>query len=130
MKRLLIICLLLLASCGSTNRNIIDLSVMSKTAVYAEVSNIVDEPDDYIDKTIKMKGTFDVFVRDDPDHEYYYCFIADAAGCCSQGIEFLCDEKPAFPEIGKPILVEGIGEVYEEDDMEFFRLKHAVMKVL
>ncbi|MDD6211747.1 MAG: hypothetical protein PUB22_01135 [Clostridiales bacterium] len=71
----------------------LDLTSLSSTMVYAEVYNMMSAPEDYIGKTVKMKGQFTYYQAYDekgnpvPDQLYFACLIADAAACCSQGLE-------------------------------------------
>ena len=52
-----------------------DLSTMSATAIYSEVSNMMNKPEKYDGKHIKVKG-------------YYVVSIDDATECCQQGLLF------------------------------------------
>ena len=65
---------------------------------------------------------------------YNYCFISDAAGCCSQGIEFETKKKlkypKGFPKDGTDIEVEGVFESYTEEGKLYCHLKNAEMTVL
>ena len=36
----------------------VDLTTLSSTVVYSEVFNMVNTPDDYVGKTVKMEGAF------------------------------------------------------------------------
>lgn len=126
----IIVCLLLCACHQKSSHDYIDLTKMSTTAIYSQVSLLMEEAEDYEGVRIKMKGTFDVYEREDTTNNYYYCFIADAAGCCSQGIEFLCDDEVAYPPIGTDIVVEGIYTLYWENDIDYYRIDHANMTVL
>ena len=111
----------------------LDLSTMSSTMVYAEVSNMMQKPDDYVGKTVKANGTFDVFVDPKTETYYYTCIVQDATACCSQGIEFLPEKEMKypddFPEVGTPIAVGGTFETYKEGEKQYIRLKNAKLAI-
>ncbi|MCL1798368.1 MAG: hypothetical protein FWG23_01310 [Eggerthellaceae bacterium] len=76
----------------------IDLTKMSSTMVYAEVSNIMANPDDYIGKTVRMSGLYYVEAGAEPGKNYHYVVIEDAAACCRQGLEFIWNGDHAYPK--------------------------------
>ena len=124
-------CLSLMA-CGkeqSYDPDYIDLTVMSGTMVYSEVLNMMNSPEEYEGKTVKMQGAFSY--AEGTDRYYYACIIADATACCSQGIEFELAEERVFPdeypEAGEQITVEGIFGTYYEDEYRYCTLTDAVM---
>ena len=65
----------------------VDLTTMSSTMVYSEVSNMITDPDSYRGKTVCMNGTFSIY--DSGEKVYFACLIAEATACFSNGIEFL-----------------------------------------
>ena len=65
---------------------------------------------------------------------YYACYIADAAGCCAQGLEFLPADALAypddFPEPGTDITVSGEFDlIKEENGFQYLVLKDASFTV-
>lgn len=110
----------------------VDLSELSSTLVYAEVYNMMVDPTDYYDKTIKMSGRFAVYEDSSTGQVYLACIIPDATACCSQGIEFLLKGDYTYPddypEIGTEITVSGIFETYNENGYQYCRLRDAVME--
>ena len=107
----------------------VDLAAMNATMVYAEVSNIMTTPKNYMGKIIKMKGDFSVY--ETPARNYYACIIADATACCSQGIEFVLKDARKYPDEypaqGTEITVIGEFETYLEDGKTYCQLKDARM---
>ena len=113
----------------------VDLTALSSTMVYSEVYSMMSFPDDYIGKTVKMKGQFAVYQATDengafiPDKMFFACMIADATACCAQGLEFALAGKPVYPddypELGAEITVVGTFEWYEEDGCRYYRLGNA-----
>ena len=66
----------------------LDLSQMSGTIAYAQVYQMISDPEAYVGKIIRMTGYFDVFEDQDTGIVYTSCVIPDAAACCAQGLEF------------------------------------------
>lgn len=113
----------------------IDLTVLSGIMVYSEVNSMISFPDNYIGKTVKMKGQFAigyVYNTDgtpDESTARFACVIADATACCSQGLEFILTGEHTYPdeypELGAEITVVGTFEWYEEDGCRYYRLGNA-----
>ncbi len=107
----------------------IDLTKMSSTMVYSEVSNMMTNPGDYEGKTVKMSGSFSVYEGE--QRVYFACIIADATACCSQGIEFLLKNERKYPEeyptLGQEITVIGEFETYFEGSNRYCQLKDALI---
>ena len=102
--------LIVCAGCGAQGENgassnvspekvDIDLTELSSTMVYSEVYNMMNTPDDYVGKTVKMKGTAASFYDDKEKENYYACIIKDATACCSQGLEY------TLPEITQTLII-------------------------
>lgn len=113
----------------------IDLTALSGIMVYSEVNSMISFPDNYIGKTVKMKGQFVVYQATDengafiPDQIYFACVIADATACCSQGLEFALVGEHTYPddypELGSEITVVGTFEPYEDSGCLYCRLGNA-----
>lgn len=69
----------------------IDLTKMSSTMVYSTVFNMVNNPAKFVEKTMRMRGEYTTYhiSIDDPTQIIHACLVRDAAGCCSQGLEFI-----------------------------------------
>ena len=141
---MIVVLLCALAACGSANdaessspeaaeaNSIdVDLTKLSSTMVYSEVYNMMYTPDDYIGKTVKMRGQFAYYEAPDTKSQYFACIIADATACCSQGLEFVLTGEHTYPkdypELGSEITVTGIFELYEENGLQYCRLTDAEM---
>ncbi len=113
--------------------DVLDLTTLSSTMVYGEVFNMLNNPDAYIGKTIKMEGQFNIFQNIMTEQVYTACIISDAAACCSEGIEFVLAGDAVYPddypELTTPITVTGTFETYEEDGMLYCHLVDAVMTI-
>ena len=93
--------------------------------VYSEVYNMMVTPENYIGKTVKMRGQLEIAQpldadgNPDPQRIYFSCVIADATACCAQGIEFVLAGEHKYPEDypqpGAEITVSGTFRTYEED---------------
>ena len=115
----------------------VDLTKLSSTMVYSEVYNMMYTPDDYIGKTVKIKGQFAigyVYNTDgtpDESTARFACVIADATACCSQGLEFILTGEHTYPndypELGSEITVTGTFEVYTENGFQYCRLVDATL---
>ena len=107
----------------------VDLTKMSSTMVYSEVSNMVSNPESYLGKKVRMNGSFAYY---EGNNRYYFaCIIADATACCSQGIEFVLKDKREFPreypKDGAQITVVGTFDTYNEGSNRYCQLTDANM---
>ena len=107
----------------------VDLTALSSTMVYSEVYNMLVQPDEYVGKTVKMSGTFNV--SHGAERDYYFCLIADATACCSQGMEFILGGGRQYPDdypsVETEITVTGIFDIYYEGSNRYCQLIDAVM---
>ena len=108
----------------------IDLTIDNADLIYAEVFAMVYTPEDYVGKTVKMKGQF-VFYYDEEKGVYYYaCLIKDAMACCAQGLEFVpagdCTYPDDFPPAMTEINVTGTFNILEDDGETYCALTDAV----
>ncbi|MBO7632385.1 MAG: hypothetical protein J6S78_08670, partial [Lachnospiraceae bacterium] len=97
--------------------------------VYAEVLNIIQNPESYIGKTVKMDGSFMVYYDEDTGIYYYACIIEDATACCQNGIEFVPADARKFPEdfpeLGSRIVVIGVFDTYQDGQYTYCTLRNA-----
>ncbi len=107
----------------------VDLTVMSTTAVYGEVYNMMYYPEKYVGKTIKMQGIYSDYFDQAAGKHYYACIIMDATACCSQGIEFIPVDDfrypDDYPKEGDSITVEGVFDTYVEESGMYCTLRNA-----
>ena len=96
----------------------VDLTLLSSTMVYAEVYNIMTNPDNYMGKIIKMKGPYYASYYEQTKLYYHYVVVEDATACCQQGLEFIWSGEhkyPAdYPEDKTKIEVTGVFGSYDE----------------
>lgn len=104
----------------------VDLTRLSSTMVYSEVSNIMYNPDAYIGKTIRAKGTFK------QNKGYYFVVINDATACCAQGLEFIWAGDHTFPDdypaVDTEIIVSGTFDSYTEGDDVYYHIDNAALQ--
>lgn len=102
----------------------IDLTKYSSTMVYAEVNNMMNYPDEYLGKLIRIKGDFEVY--EGQGRNYYACIIKDAMACCEEGIEFVLrgqhNYPDDYPKTGQGIIVTGVFDTYYEGDRRYCQL--------
>jgi hypothetical protein len=104
----------------------VDLTVLSSTMIYAEVSNIMSMPEAYIGKTIKVNGLYSPTYYDETGLYYHYVIIADVAACCQQGIEFIWNGDHVYPDDYPDeftsIEIVGLFGSYQELDSTYYYL--------
>ena len=95
----------------------VDLTQLSSTMVYSEVYAMMVEPEQYVWKTVKMRGLF--ATQEYNGERLYACVVQDATACCAQGLEFETAEKLTYPddypEPGSEITVVGTFDSYQEE---------------
>ena len=105
----------------------VDLTILSSTMVYAEVYNIMLNSDEYVGKTIKIKGSYYAEYWDDTQRYYHYVIISDATACCQSGIEFIWDDNShaypdEYPDNDREIEISGVFNSYEELGQKYYYL--------
>ena len=110
----------------------IDLTGLNANMLYAQVYEMTADPDKYVGKTVRAKGTFAYTTDPGTGGEYFAVFIADAAACCQQGLEFRRDGEYSYPddypEVNDPITVTGTFNTYKEGGFTYCELADAVME--
>lgn len=113
--------------------DLVDLTGANDTSAYAFLVSLSLSPDEYVGKTLRLKGAFRSFYDEERDVLYMACFVSDATLCCAQGIYLLPDVRPSaesLPPDGAAVTVEGVVAPFTmEDGYETCRLEHAVMTV-
>jgi hypothetical protein len=104
----------------------VDLTVLSGTMVYAEVYNIMIDPEEYMGKIIKMNGSYSASYYDGTGLYYHYVIIEDATACCAQGLEFIWNGEHSYPddypEAQTKIEVVGVFGSYDELGITYYYL--------
>lgn len=115
----------------------VDLTLMGSDLVYATVYQMMSKPEEYEGKTIRIEGKYYASYYPITDKYYNYCLIADAAACCSQGLEFELGGGAVYPD-GYPedqseVIVTGVFETYTEEAGQTFyycRLRDAEYQLI
>ena len=76
----------------------VDLTALSGTMAYAQLYNIMSNADDYLGKTIKMRGSYYASASDQANLYYHYVILGDAAACCEVGVEFIWKGEHTYPD--------------------------------
>ncbi|HBB71969.1 MAG TPA: hypothetical protein DCZ71_05110 [Ruminococcus sp.] len=122
---------MLLTGCGSTDTSSsvsssavqdgydVDLTQLSSSMVYGQVYDMINNADSYVGKSVKMNGKFSYYKDEQTGKEYFAVLIADAAACCSQGIEFVLKDSKIYPDdyppVDSEITVTGSFDWYKEN---------------
>ena len=92
------------------------MSKMSGVLAYAQAININESADEYIRKTIKMRGQYYATLYE--GSYYHWVVVGDESLCCKEGVEFIWSgdhSYPAdYPENETVIEVVGVLNSYDE----------------
>ncbi len=114
---------------GTETKVDVDLTKLSSTMVYSEVYNMMYVPEQFVGKVVRMRGAFAVYTDMFETVFYPAVIVADATACCAQGLEFLLEGNPpypqGYPEVDDIVTVVGTFELYEEDGEYYCRLQNA-----
>ncbi|MCR4727084.1 MAG: hypothetical protein K5796_00345 [Lachnospiraceae bacterium] len=93
----------------------IDLTKMSATMAYAEMSNLFynrEKTKDYIGKVVKLSGTYAISDPDQYGETYHFIVYWDATACCQLGGEFVMKNEDDYPEVFSDLTVVGVYRAY------------------
>lgn len=114
--------------------DMVDLTKLSTTMVYAEVYNMLASPKSYVGRTIRMRGPYSVSFYEPTGLNYHFVIVEDAAACCQQGLEFEWIGEHSYPEDypepGAHIEVTGVFEGYEELGQTYYHIVAQEMTVV
>ncbi|MDR0889955.1 MAG: hypothetical protein LBM28_04820 [Oscillospiraceae bacterium] len=140
MKRifaLLLVLCTLFAGCAEKAPSVeVNLSKMSSTVAYAQLTAMKIAPQEYFGKQVSIRGQFATYQASDaagnpvPGQVYFACLISDVTACCSQDLEFVpADGSLSYPEdypaVGSLIAITGEFQSYEEAGLTYYRLVNA-----
>jgi len=107
----------------------VDLTTLSSVVIYSVVFNMMQKPEDYIGKKIRIFGNYSTAYEEQNDVRYHACIIQDATQCCAQGIEFELTDDYVFPddypEVWDEIVVVGTFDIYKDGGSTYCTLRNA-----
>lgn len=99
----------------------IDLTTLNTTMLQARVNEILENPNDYKGKTVRVTGSYTKSYYDQTDKYYDYVLGYDQTMCCAAwGIEFMGDCVPEDIEQYTTIGLVGTFDFYEELGQTYF----------
>ena len=108
---------------ATTGKVDLDLTKMSATMIYSTMFDMLIMPEDYVEKTIKVKGWFQTYTDPQTAELYYAVVVPDATACCQQGLEFVWPGEHSypedFPEIGADVTITGFYKLIENDGITY-----------
>ena len=108
----------------------IDLTTLNTTMLQARVNEILENPNDYKGKTVRVTGSYNKSYYDQTDKYYDYVLGYDQTMCCAAwGIEFMGDCVPEDIEQYTTIGLVGTFDFYEELVQTYFyiNVEHCVV---
>jgi hypothetical protein len=108
----------------------VDIEIGEKMFI-SQTNDIYLNVDDYLGKTVKYEGIFDVYAFPEEDFEYY-SVIRYGPGCCgydgNAGFEVVWDGD--YPKQDDWVEAVGVLEIYEEEGYEYLRVRLSSLTVL
>ena len=101
----------------------VDLSALNNNMAYSELCYITERPKEYKGKTVKIKGEIAAFYDQNEKKNRYACVVGDAAGCCTQAMEFEPPAGETIPTSGEITLI-GTYNTYPTGEGEGVILKN------
>ena len=76
--------------------------------VFAEVYNMMVEPESYEGKTVRMQGELVSYPHPFTGEDCHVVIVKDALACCAQGFQFQPAEGVTLPADGAEVTVTGV----------------------
>ena len=99
-----------------------NLTKYSTTMAHSTVVDMYENSDNYVGKTIKIKGLYDPFFVEELGRELHYIEVEGYDGCCPQYLEFKWDNENDFSadinnlkEKDRMVMI-GVFGLYDEGD--------------
>lgn len=109
----------------------VDLTLLSGTMLYSQVSYMMQKPDEFRGKVVRLPGNFSIAYNQDQTKQYFGCLISDQSACCALGVEFEPPETYSYPddypELNAEITVQGTFDTYTEDGLTYCILRGATL---
>lgn len=108
-----------------------DLTQMNQTMMYAQVYDMIYNPDEYRGKSVRIRGPFNTYTDEETGDVHRAILIRDATACCTQGIEFEpADPDAVMPAVDAEMTVSGVFDTYMTGPMLFCILRDAAVESL
>lgn len=104
----------------------VDLTQVHFNLVYSVVTNMMQNPDDYEGKIVRITGRYNCQIID--GQEYMACIVTDGPGCCQTGLEFVPVNRDRLPASDEQITVVGRFTPYVEGENIYFTLLEATIE--
>jgi len=103
-----------------------DISKLNRMLAYAQAVNILQTPEEYLGKRMRVGGLYDAVFYDPTEAYYHFILIGDEALCCQVELEFLWSGDHTYPDDypkqKAAIEVEGLFATYEELGKTYYHL--------
>lgn len=106
----------------------VDLTALSSTMIFGELFNMTTNPEQYLGKTVKVRGAYTSTHSDETNNDYHFVVVADAAACCQQGMEFILNgsqDPGGYPDPAAQTRIEVVGvfDSYKVEDYVHYYVK-------
>lgn len=88
-----------------------DLSRLSATMAYGQLTHMLMYPETYVGKTVRMNGVYRPEIDGQGNTAYHFIVIYDQAACCELGIEFTTSSRSVtfpIPQTDAQIQLTGV----------------------
>ncbi|GEM_PF-3281197 len=109
----------------------VDLTALNPLLAYAQLSNMIGNPERYIGAEVKVRGRYASYFVSSLEEYHASIVVEDTPNCCSVGLEFVlqgdlkCPEDyPARDEI---LVLNGFFDTYEDEGSTYYRLINATI---
>jgi hypothetical protein len=96
----------------------IDFTRLSSTMQNAQLQIVLDNMQDYIGQTMKIRGIYDHTFWE-VTGKHYHDMVIDCPTGCLKRIELFIGADNEFPEVGEAIEAVGVFGFYREDGIDF-----------
>ena len=76
----------------------LDLTQLNGLLAYSMVVTILENPDAYVGKNIKLTGEYFPLYFEPTERNYHYIIVGDESLCCQVGMEFVWNGTHAYPD--------------------------------
>ncbi|HHU03176.1 MAG TPA: hypothetical protein GXZ91_08635 [Christensenellaceae bacterium] len=101
-----------------------DLSRLSSTMAYAQLYDMLCNPEQYVGSAVKLKGPYMPYQSEDGEI-MHFILVFDMQGCCELSLEMLPTRGAniEYPEMNTEIEVEGLFDICNDNGLRFVALR-------